>query len=179
MPVFTINSGKIRVSDPCYDKDDYLGGVVLDAKNGEWVASIDMDDVGSGWGERITKLTAEYNGPVKIVGNHCASIGVDSGQAGVFDFDSYKDNNLVKGVTRVHEETICEDEPWYSICCDRTLSKHQWGVIPNGVVSTSGYGDGWYNVDCFLDKNGDVVRVEIIFIGDEDKCEDEDEDENS
>lgn len=171
MPVFTIKSGKIRISDPCYDKDDYLGGLVIEAKNGEWVASADLEK--TGWGDRITKLTAEYNGPVSVADCSTHSIGVDSGQAGVFDFDSYKDDNLVKNVARVHKEVICEDEPWYSICCDRTLSNHQWGVIPNGAVSTSGYGDGMYDVNCFLDKNGDVVRVEITFI------DDEDEDENS
>lgn len=179
MPVFKVNSGEIRISDPCYDKDDYMCGVVIPARSGEWVASAETENCGV-WGERVVNLVAEYNG--FFVGGLTPTthqICVDSGQAGIFDFRSYKNDNSVKDVKRVHDEIICENEPWYSICCDRTLSKKQWGVIPNGVISSSGYGDGCYEVTCFVDKDGLAARVEIVFISDDDEEDYEDyEDEN-
>lgn len=173
MPIFTVNSGKIRISDPCYDKDDVFGGMVISAKNGDWVGTADMEQ--TGWGERVVRLTAEHRDHSKFSESVRQRIMVDSGQVGVFDLESYKDDSLVRNVKRIHKETICEDEPWYSICCDRTLSEYQWGVIPNGVVSTSGYGDGVYEATCFVDKNGDAFRVEVIFIDDEGDEEDEED----
>ena len=36
-------------------------------------------------------------------------------------------------------------EAWYNSCCNQTLhTDHYAGVIPHGVVSNSGYGDGGY-----------------------------------
>jgi hypothetical protein len=166
MPIFNVKSGKIRISDPCYDKDDLLGGIIIPAKNGEWVASAEVKN--TSWDERVISLTAEFNGPFLRLHREEESISVDSGQAGIFDLNSYKNDSCVKDVERVHNQTICEDEPWYSICCDRTLSKFQWGVIPNGVVSSSGYGDGTYEVSYFVDKDGNAVRIEIDFIEEED-----------
>lgn len=166
MTKFTVRSGQIRVSDPCYDKDDDYLGMTLPAKNGEWVAHADFDDMGN-WGDRVVSLTAEFVGKSKTVEVNQGRIAVDSGQAGIFDLDSYKNDKIVENVKRIHNDSICEDEPWYSICCDRTLSKNQWGVVPNGVVSSSGFGDGCYEVTYFSDKDGLATRVEIIFISDE------------
>jgi hypothetical protein len=78
----------------------------------------------------------------------------------------------------VSDRAICQEEPWFSICCDRTLNDSQWGVIPYGCVSSSGYGDGCYEVNYISDKDGEAVRVEINFIPDEEEESDEDEDED-
>lgn len=174
MPKFTVGSGKIRISDPCYEKDDLLGGMVIPAKNGTWIAHVDFADMG-GWGNRVSTLTAEFTGSTESTRMNSGTIMVDSGQAGIFDLNSYANNKVVKNVKRIHHESICEADPWYSICCDRTLSNKQWGVVPNGVVSTSGIGDGCYEVVYFFDNDGLATRVEIKFIGEEDDEEDEEE----
>lgn len=174
MPSFKVASGKIRISDPCYDRDDAGLGVTIKAKNGKWNAFANHEDLGS-WGERISTLTAEHSEPGKFVGCKVDTICVDSGQAGIFDYNHFKDDSNVKGVKRIHNKTICDDEPWYSICCDRTLSKTQWGVIPNGVVSSSGLGDGCYEVTSYINEEGVVSKVEILFLTDEQEEEHEDE----
>jgi len=72
-------------------------------------------------------------------------VGVDSGQEGIFDFTSFKKDELVKGLKRLYKnDPICPEDPWYSFCCDRTLAEMGAGVIPGGAVSSSGYGDGVY-----------------------------------
>jgi hypothetical protein len=102
-------------------------------------------------------------------------IAVDSGQAGIFDEKYYKNDEVVKGVERFYDQIICGDDLWYSICCDRTLSKNSYGVIPYGAVSSSGYGDGFYEAIAGYDIDNNVVSIELIFIEDEDEDEDEDE----
>jgi hypothetical protein len=59
------------------------------------------------------------------------------------------------------------------------LNDSQWGVIPFGCVSSSGYGDGCYEVTYISDKNNEAVRVEINFIPDEDSDEEYSDEEDS
>ena len=89
---FEVKSGKIRVSDPCYDKD-FEKENNLDAENGEWKC-------------KCTKIDTENR--VAILEAHCTDfredseeyklsksiVGVDSGQVGIFDFEHYQDNNM-------------------------------------------------------------------------------------
>jgi hypothetical protein len=165
MPKFTVESGEIRVSDPCYDRDTWCN-FSIKAKKGEWNAFVELKDLGS-WGERVGSIVAEHSKPGKLSKPKTQTIGVDSGQAGIFDDKYFKDDSSIEDVKRIHSNSICEDEPWYSICCDRTLSKNQWGVIPFGVVSSSGVGDGCYEVTYYTNKKGEAVRIEILFLCDE------------
>lgn len=174
---FQVVSGKIMCSDPCYDGGD----VLVKAKNGEWVARVEKSDEGA-WGERVCRVLVHHvdfsmygSSRIKSFDSvEDATIGVDSGQAGVFDANSFRNDAVVENTKRIHGKTICEDELWYSICCDRTLSEKGYGYIPGGFVTTSGYGDGGYGVEIYK-KNGEAVAVEITFIEneeDEEDCED-------
>lgn len=160
---FQVESGEIHISDPCYDIGD---GINILAKNGDWIAYVDFEDCGS-WGRRVKSLVAEFHGNSNPASTVESTICVDSGQAGIFDSNKFKDDDSVAGLSRVHNKIICENEPFYSICCDRTLSDKQWGTIPNGCVSSSGYGDGCYPVSILKDNKGKAIRVEINFIFDE------------
>jgi hypothetical protein len=101
-------------------------------------------------------------------------VGVDSGQAGVFDAAHFRDNLVVMGVERISKEApICPEEPWYSICCDRTIgSPCGAGVVPHGAVSSSGFGDGSYRCWTAKDRDGQVVAVKISYLYEE-ELEDE------
>lgn len=89
-------------------------------------------------------------------------VGVDSGQAGFFDDARFKKHNGG------------DDESFYEKACDTTLSRMQAGVIDEGAVCNSGYGDGGYV--CIFhnsnDEDGLVDFAYIIFI-----CEYEDEED--
>lgn len=143
---FQIKSGKVRISDPCYD-DTVCAGTLKNVKNGTWNAYIHVFDEGK-WGKRVGFLEAfraHFNETDGDWNTEKIDVGVDSGQAGIFDEQYFKDDEIVKDCKRyVPNNSICEDEPWYSICCDRTLRKEMAGVIPFGAVSSSGYGDGVY-----------------------------------
>ena len=59
-------------------------------------------------------------------------------------------------------------EAWYTYCCNITLVRLQAGVLPYGVVSSSGFGDGGYDCIQYLTARGEVVKVEIVFITEDD-----------
>jgi hypothetical protein len=93
---FEIVSGKVRISDPCYDKKTWCAGTLDNVATGTWKAKVVKIDRHDGWGNRCRKLIAthesfdsamDYNSNVFDF-----EIGVDSGQAGIFDDKFYKKN---------------------------------------------------------------------------------------
>jgi hypothetical protein len=93
-------------------------------------------------------------------------VGVDSGQAGLFDASHYQDDSIIPNPKpRIYS---APSDIWYSHCCDITRSPLGAGVLPYGVVSSSGFGDGGY--DCFICRNeyGQIIRAEIEFIPEDD-----------
>jgi len=181
---FKIESGNVRVSDPCYERDAWCSGVLTDVKKGTWNAYVLVSDEGE-WGSRVKQLLVTHelyrdNENWKIAN---FEVGVDSGQAGIFDNKYYKDDSVVARFTdldRKNKTKICEDEPWFSWCCDKTLGIPGGGVVPFGAVSSSGFGDGGYV--CFFNKNkdGEIDAIKIVYIPDEDEFEEtEDEEDES
>lgn len=168
---FKIVSGKMAVSDPCYKPDVWCRGELENVMNGTWYASAVEVYTGS-WGRRIARLIAVHENYIgeRMSKGQCAGfeVGVDSGQAGLFDDSHYQDDSIIPNPKpRFFGEP---SDIWYSHCCDITLSPLSAGVLPYGVVSSSGFGDGGY--DCFICRNeyGQIIRAEIEFI-----TEDEDE----
>jgi hypothetical protein len=181
---FEIKSGKAVLSDPCYDLDVWCMGIIDKVKNGKWVA--DTYHVNS-WGRRVAVLSAHHIDhkldPLEIQEEGELlpfDGGVDSGQFGYFDFDGYRKDETILGVERIAKDPqhiICADEPWYSMCCDRTLTGDNWGVLPLGVVSSTGYGDGSYPTYGIKNAEGEYVGFTTIFIAEDDGLASDDEEE--
>jgi hypothetical protein len=92
-------------------------------------------------------------------------IGVDSGQAGFFDAEFY-----IGG----------DDQKFYDQVCDLTLNGDNAGVIAFGAVSSSGWGDGCYELQT-IRHDGEVVAARIVFMEDtpaEDEYNEEDDEDN-
>jgi len=169
---FEVTSGELVVSDPCYSLGTWCAGTIIDVKNGEWEAKVENRDEGL-WGSRCAELVAYHtdhqfnHGPWEKAS---FDVGVDSGQAGIFD----------KPFFNSHDEYGGFNDNWYEEVCQITLKDPGAGVLKGGVVSSSGYGDGGYDAFAAKDSNGAVVAVKIVFIpecDEEDSIDDEDEDE--
>lgn len=157
----------------------------LKAKKGRWVAEVVKDE--RVYNEIITSIVAYYDESLsKSAGLEDISTDfhkalsmmmakdtavfttnemlatVESGVIGIFDDKSYRDDRTASRANRLCEKIVCEDEPWYSICCDRVLSEDQWGVVPNGCVTSSSK-DGDVRVVTQTNSYGEVVKVEIDF----------------
>ena len=166
MEHFKVSSGRIVISDPCYKDVEPIQAI-----NGKWLGEVELNHH-----NRIRKLTVQHSDYIlnpKFDNVMHTESAVDSGQLGVFDSKSYRNDKLVVNLPRLCNQSICEDEPWYSICCDRTLSENNCGYVPEGFLSSSGYGDGFYQTKVFLVDNK-AVAVEIEFIEEDEEDQDSD-----
>jgi len=103
------------------------------------------------WGDRIARVVVEHVEHAGAAGYQKLDfeVGVDSGQAGVFDLSHYWNDSVAP--------EVAPEEVWYSMCCAVTLSECSAGVVPFGAVSSSGYGDGGYD--------GFAVFVDGVAVG--------------
>lgn len=78
-----------------------------------------------------------------------------------------KKNELFPPIKRIPKNICIDcDGPFYAYCCKETLGEKRWGeiVTGGGVCSSTGYGDGCYEVYGKTDKDGKLVYVIAIFI---------------
>jgi len=154
---FEVQSDKLRVTDPCYDKGTWCSGLIEDVKPGLWDANVKTMN------NRVAELIA-YHTNVKSIDSKKNKweeqefeIGVDSGQCGIFEDKFYPDGET---------GDFNDDSSFYGKCCNLTLNKGGVGVLDFGVVSTSGWGDGTYF--CYtIEEKGIVVGVKVVFMEDE------------
>ncbi len=183
MKKFEVTSGKMVLSDPCYTIPTWCQGVVENVKNGIWVTEAIITDQGS-WGTRVSSVIAlneqELIDNPQLKDNLISGgdgllpfdFGVDSGQLGFFDFEHYRNDKSVEGLPKFDFGSDFDDESgeaWYRAICNITLANEQWGVLPFGVVSSSGFGDGSYPIFAVTNKQNEYVGFIVVFI-------DEDED---
>jgi hypothetical protein len=140
---FIVESGKLIVTDPCYkvDEEAELQIILSNVKNGKWTASISYSD------EEVVKSLQVFYGQKKLIGKwHICDkfIGVDSAQAGIFDFKDFGRDNANQS-----DDIVASDA--------------QGGAVSGGAVSMSGYGDGMYQVKVKYNIFKEVVGVMIDF----------------
>jgi len=184
--------GEVIVSDPCYEVPTWCQEVIKNVRPGMYDTEVDYKE-SDGWGQRVHSLTVLHENIKTHNWEHYSNnIGVDSGQAGVFCMTSYRNDQLSEqlpwlsekgdpfGDFPIHPSFKEDGQEWYVKMCDRTLSTEEgWGTYDTGVVSSSGYGDGSYELQvCQMD--GMIHGFKIIFIDDsyEEEYEDEYETED-
>ena len=99
---FVTSTKLLRISDPCYDKKVWCAGTLKNCEVGKWNSFLIYSDEGS-WGNRVAENVAFFGDFVstelaeKFLAegnwkNSNISVGVDSGQCGVFDDSKYPDD---------------------------------------------------------------------------------------
>lgn len=162
---FAVTGDKLVVSDPCYELHLPHCGKVENVLPGRWLGFVLVVDAKS-WGERVAELHALHadhadKGDDAFDWEDAGfEVGVDSGQAGVFDEAQYPKDRVSTG-------EYGDLHTFYGRCCDVTLNGHG-KAIAEGLVSSSGFGDGGYPAYVARDSSGKVVAVKVIFIGEED-----------
>ena len=164
----TIKLGsKIVVSDPCYELGIWCAGVLENVLPGEYKCNICIKNIVN-WGNRVTHLYVvhkDYTINIDDISEEQEFIvGVDSGTAGIFDYDYYAKYNT-------HEKTAYN---WYKQHITNaffpSLISSTWKnyvlTHDKGFVSQSGYGDGGYN--CYVKRNSDgqIIAIMIEYISD-------------
>jgi len=152
-------------ADPTYVDDPKVAlKVGLDRTDWEAWYAVDADEPGRIAQLALVRPGARPEGAAgDVFGGAFDLVGVDSGQAGFFDpAHAGKDDEAVEPFA-----DLSTKEPlgrWYLMCCARTLTKPGVGLVPFGVVSSSGMGDGGYEVFIRRDaaKAIEVVRIDFL-----------------
>ena len=140
--------GKVDITDPGYDKDTWCR-MTTDCVPGEYACYVEITDEGL-WGKRVASIAIYLNDEECETYDPIGEIGVDAGLAGFFN----------------NKPDYTHDE-WLEIC-DLAFGE-KYCLLPYGVFSESGFGDGGYDVY----SNSDRSAFKIVFIEPKD---DEEED---
>jgi hypothetical protein len=164
---FEIKSGRMVISDPCYELNLPVNAIINNVKKGKW-DSIVITSEDNRFIEKLivynidSFISGEFGDyEIKNIQDEANLLpyefGVDSGQFGFFDFEGYGNNKKCERLKKFSKTKIQPENPFYSICCDRVSSGEGWGTLPFGVVSTSGGGDGTYEVYGLKNSNEEFV----------------------
>jgi hypothetical protein len=166
---FECTSGKFVVSDPCYTLGTWCQGILENVKKGTWNAAILVSDEDD-FGKRVSRLYAKHDSlntefpDLEPCWSECNfDVGVDSGQVGIYEYETYRNDSVIDFVPR---NTIYTDRSpghrWMAANCGQTIGKFA-GTIPGGVVSQSGYGDGVYSAFVVKDNSSMIIAVMVEF----------------
>jgi hypothetical protein len=197
-------SENVMVSDPCYSLDTWCQTQLNNVLPGIFNVDVEKTDLGD-WGVRISSITVIHKDyqDGQFNWDDRSTCGVDSGQCGVFCMTSYRNDTTFKKVRvkvlhtkkfnlkkrkklrskknykyknsiRFKLRILKKGDKWYEKMCHFTLGSESWGLYDTGVVSSSGVGDGMYPLEVMED-NGKVVGIKVVFLGDDDEDDYEDE----
>lgn len=157
-------SNNVIISDPCYELGIWCQMELNNMKPGNYIVHHKLTNGEDTFGERSSMILIihqdhqlEY-----LLWDMIGTIGVDSGQAGIFDKDTYRKDDLFHNAPKFDAEGDEDGNIWYNHMCDKTLSEEQWGTYDRGVVSSSGFGDGMYETFTATVDN-EVVGICIDF----------------
>jgi hypothetical protein len=158
------------ISDPCYEISQgksaiKLSTVMNKVQPGKWIGCVKY----YGGGGRVAQLLAfhqDYD-PSRLQFKTGGGAPVDSGQMSIVDKSYFRNDDIVGNlpVWKKYRPMKRTGELWYSMCCNITLTKSA-GIIPYGIVSNSGWGDGWYPLYYANNRTGHKVAFRISFIMD-------------
>ncbi len=177
----TINLGSsVYVTDPCYSDPTWCQKKFDNVLPGEWVVSMIYDELGgSNRNAELVLHHKDYQSSKGLSFDWFGDFGVDSGQAGVFDAASYRDDSAAESM-QVPEVDFTlpirdqDGDQWYEKICKFTLAEDGWGAYASGAVSSSGWGDGMYPVYGAENEDGKIVALQLVFI--DQSAEDDDDD---
>jgi len=180
-------SNDVIVTDPCYTEDIWCLARFTNVLPGTYKCYTEHDDSTDRVAMlRITHLDYIAGKKSRLLYEHAADIGVDSGQAGIFCMTSYRDDSYDIPIPEDSDpDWIIDDGPtegypgqyWYSRVSAHTFTNYSWGAYDRGTVSRSGWGDGMYPV--IIAKDGDqIVSIQIQFLFDDEEEDEWNEDES-
>lgn len=164
-------NSKVMVSDPCYGLNTWCQGIVNNVLPGEYKCYVEYSDEGM-FGVRVSAIEVvhqDYERPMEFVPEDF-EVGVDSGQAGIFDYDYYITYHSD------YQQRPHVNDAWYDMVCDITLNKEQAGVTEDfGLVSSSGYGDGGYTCWTARNNDGNIIAIRVEYITEDEDYDEEEE----
>lgn len=167
--IFNHKGNKIDITDPCYDKGTWCR-TTQELPEGEYECWVDIVDYGD-WGKRVALsqiIKKDLDNSDIYARTRIAEIGVDAGLAGFFD-----------------NKPDYDDAAWSEFCewswqkenqIERktvALANEDNAAKCEGFFTSSGFGDGCYDVIALYDKDDKLIGYEINFIEEENEEDEE------
>ena len=113
-------NSKVMVSDPCYGLNTWCQGIIEDVLPGTYDCFVEHSDERD-WGIRVSAIEvrhAYYDEPRDFYPEDF-EVGVDSGQAGIFDYEYYEKYHS--------DEKECPhvNDGWYDKVCNKTITREK------------------------------------------------------
>lgn len=164
-----IDDGLVDVTDPCYDRGTWCAEWELKVKSGKY----DVRIIGGGK-DRVKAIYALHRDISKEIAAvsdfsdweiHSSAIGVDAGLCGFFNHKpDYSVEEWLVFCDRLRDMDNEQEKTTGRMYADTYI------IEPNGVCSSSGYGDGSYPLYVHRDGDGEIDGLCVIFI-DEGDCD--------
>lgn len=145
-------SNKVRVSDPCYDKDTWCAGTLENVLSGTYQCFLQRRNTGD-WGIRIANIEVRHKDYLDVEPTEVQNIdvGVDSGQCGIYDLEYF---------IEARKDEDSEDE-WYDRICEATYK-----VIENPEYhpfkSSSFWKPEFEECERYIDEHHTMPPVELF-----------------
>ena len=183
-------SSEVYVSDPCYDKGTWCQLHLKGLLPGNYHVIVDIHETyGRNSVLRITHESMLKGKDSNLRFNYLGEAAVDSGQLGIFDAMSYRNDQYPVLPAKLHKSRKKQDEwvvgeyykskdkegeDWYDRITSYTCNtENSWGTYDAGVVTSSGWGDGFYPVYSALNSDQKIIALEIEFMSEENPEDDE------
>ena len=145
----------VSVTDPCYDRDVWcaIHGLAFKPGNYQCVAWKGSERYKDSEGKMHTDTRVFICGvylcgfDVRQEAAECTrvgQIGVDAGLAGFFQ-----------------DKPDYDDDAWDEFC--RRIHGKEYLITDEGFATSSGYGDGCYDVFAYYNDDGEIIGAEIRF----------------
>lgn len=167
--------GEIIIADPCFEYDEEVVVEKLNVKSGLWHGYVYRQNQNTKQNPdmRNTMLVSLHdevvNMPYKLWKNK-GRVSVESGQAGIFTKESYRNDKLVEENIDREElkykmDVAPEGGKWYEYASNGTLDTDiDADCVLDGFISSSGYGDGSYDIFVLENKDKEIVGIKIEFM---------------
>lgn len=174
-------SSNVIVSDPCYSRPTWCQTVLTDVLPGRYISQVNEDPETDRCAELLVIHEDYYQKRLDYFDH--SSCGVDSGQLGIFDAASYRNDAAAADISTPRIKFSIpgdaqDGDAWYEKMCKITLGEPLcYGAYDTGVVSSSGWGDGMYPLQVARNDGGQIVAMLVTFIDLEVQEAEEEEDE--
>ena len=153
---------------------------ILETSYGQRIRELRDEDPVEGYIGRVAYIAIRHESTIACTPPYLKNfaesethVGVDSGQAGFFDLEPFAAQSATEEENGGYNQDTEHGKFYRSICEQTNEDAEQFAVVPFGAASSSGYGDGGYDLYVLRDKDGLVIEAVIVFICDYDEEEGE------
>lgn len=156
---------KVIVSDPCYSVNAWCNITLNDVLPGEYAIEFYKATTCLFIGHAFCLTHSKYKAEVFPKQKHLGTLGIDSGQVGIFPFDDFRNDNSIPENWKNWPLGDDIEKDWYHavMAFSGFNNKKPYTKMGNCFNSESGYGDGSAELRFDRNSKGQIYRIAVVF----------------